>query len=247
MIGFIDIRNIVVKKSDEKGNMKDILKEVTLTIEKEDIFAILGPSGSGKSSLLRLLNRLEDAFSGEIYIEGKEIKEWDVKTLREKVGFVFQESALFEGTVMDNILYGLRLRNFPKLNEKEKAEEILHKVGLEIEFLERDISSLSGGQKQRVNIGRTLALEPDILLMDEPTSALDPLSTRTIEKLIQTLNKQYGKTIILVSHNLAQIKRIAKHGMLILDGKSYCQGLPDEVFACQSKEVNRFFEEVEKE
>lgn len=244
---YIDIRNIVLKKADEKGYMKEILKEITLTIEKQDVFAILGPSGSGKSSLLRLLNRLEDGLSGEIYIEGKEIKDWNVKELREKVGFIFQESALFEGTVMDNILYGLRLRSFPKSKEKEKAEEILHKVGLELEFLERDISSLSGGQKQRVNIGRTLALDPDILLMDEPTSALDPVSTRKIEKFIQVLNTQYGKTIVLVSHNLEQINRIAKHAVLLLDGRAYCQGSPDEVFACKMEEANRFFEEAKKE
>lgn len=229
----VEFQNVSVQKKDEKGQEIEILRGLSLSIEAGTIFAFAGPSGSGKSSALRLINRLDDCSSGEIYIDGKEIRSWDIRELRAKVGFMFQEAALFEGTVMENLLYGPCLRGLKKCNYEPAALELLRSVGLSKELLHRNVDSLSGGQKQRVNLARTLALEPEIILMDEPTSSLDPAAARTIENLVLELNSQ-GKTFILVSHNLDQIQRIAKVCAVLADGRLVFTGTPEELFANQS-------------
>lgn len=229
----VEFQNVIAHKKDENGHEIEILRGLSLSIESGTIFALAGPSGSGKSSALRLINRLDDCSSGEIFIDGREIRSWDIRELRAKVGFMFQEAALFEGTVMENLLYGPCLQGLKKCNHEPTALELLRKVGLSQELLYRNVDSLSGGQKQRVNLARTLALEPDIILMDEPTSSLDPAAARTIENLVLELNSQ-GKTFILVSHNLDQIQRIAKACAVLADGRLVFTGTPEALFANKS-------------
>lgn len=236
----IKLTNIHVSKSDGKGKDVEIIKDLSIEIQSNDIFAIAGPSGSGKSTLLRLYNRLDDATQGEITIDGQEIKKWDIKKLREKIGFVFQESALFDGTVLDNVVYGLRIRGIKKEDEIPTAEKLLSTVGLPLEFIDTHIDKLSGGQKQRVNIARTLALNPDILLLDEPTSALDPQGTKQIEELLLDLNQTHNKTIILVSHNIEQIKRIAKRVLVLGNKTTYFYGTKEELFESTNLDITTF-------
>ncbi len=236
----IIFKNIYVNKKDEKGNDIEIIKNLSLEIENNNIFAIAGPSGSGKSTLLRLMNRLDDVTHGEIIIDNINIKEWDIRKLREKIGFVFQESALFEGTVLDNVIYGLRIRGIKKGDERDIANQLLDMVGLEREFLDRNIEKLSGGQKQRVNIARTLALNPEVLLLDEPTSALDPQGTKQIEDLLLELNTEHGKTIVLVSHNIEQIQRIAHRVLVLGDKQIKFYGTKSDLFSSDDLDLTTF-------
>ena len=177
--------DVSLQKKDEQGQAVDILRNLSFSVPAGAIFALAGPSGSGKSSVLRLINRLDDSSSGRIVIQGRELRDWDIRELRAKVGFMFQEAALFEGSVKENLLYGLCLQGLRRCNHDPTALELLERVGLPPELLNRNVESLSGGQKQRVNLARTLSLEPEIILMDEPTSSLDPAATRTIENLIR--------------------------------------------------------------
>ncbi|NLO87265.1 MAG: phosphate ABC transporter ATP-binding protein [Firmicutes bacterium] len=231
-MAIVQFENVTLRKKDEKNNEVTILSDLSFSVEAGTVFALAGPSGSGKSSALRLINRLDDCSSGNIYIDGKEIRAWDVRDLRNKVGFMFQEAALFEGTVMENVLYGLCIRGLRKCEHEPTALELLKQVGLSPELLHRNVESLSGGQKQRVNLARTLALNPDIILMDEPTSSLDPAATRTIENLIQELNAQ-GRTFIVVSHSLEQIERLASACVVLDAGRKVFAGSTRELFAAR--------------
>lgn len=231
-MAIVEFKNVFLQKKDEKGMAVEILRDLSFAVEPRVVYALAGPSGSGKSSALRLINRLDDYSDGQIYIDGQEVKAWDIRELRAKVGFMFQEAALFQGSVMENVLYGLCLRGLKKCNHEATALGLLEKVGLPAELLQRNVESLSGGQKQRVNLARTLALDPDIILMDEPTSSLDPAAANTIENLIQDLNQQ-GKTFILVSHNFEQIERIAAACTIVQDGRGIFSGTPRELFSDQ--------------
>lgn len=228
----VRFENVFLQKKDEKGQTVEILRDLSFSIPTGSIFALAGPSGSGKSSALRLINRLDDASSGQVFIRDREIRDWDIQELRSKVGFMFQEAALFEGSVRENLLFGLCLQGLRKCDHEPTALELLEQVGLPGELLNRNVESLSGGQKQRVNLARTLALDPEIILMDEPTSSLDPAATNTIEGLVLQLNKQ-GRTFILVSHNMDQIERVATACVVLDNGGQIFAGNTAELFANQ--------------
>lgn len=230
----VRFENVFLEKKDEQGQDVEILQDLSFSIPTGSIFALAGPSGSGKSSALRLINRLDDASSGKIFIGDIEIRNWDIQGLRSKVGFMFQEAALFEGSVRENLLFGLCLQGLKKCDHEPTALELLEQVGLQTELLNRNVESLSGGQKQRVNLARTLALDPEIILMDEPTSSLDPAATNTIEDLVLQLNKQ-GRTFVLVSHNLDQIERVATSCVVLDNGGQIFAGSTPELFA--NKEI----------
>ncbi|MBD3229975.1 MAG: ATP-binding cassette domain-containing protein [Candidatus Lokiarchaeota archaeon] len=195
---------------------KTILKDINLRIKRNKIHCIVGPSGAGKSSLLRLLNGLDSPSSGSIFIWGKNINSIPPLELRKKIGLVFQIPRMFEGTVFDNIVYGPKLRGDPNL--KKIANNLLEKIELDPEILDQDADTLSVGQKQRVSIARTLANDPEILLLDEPTSALDPTATKGIESLIKNLI-DYDLTIIVVTHDLDQGLRIADQIIFLVNGE----------------------------
>jgi phosphate transport system ATP-binding protein len=194
------------------------LKNVSLGIKPNTITALIGPSGCGKSTYLRLFNRMNDFIesfrcTGSILIDGKDIynEKVNIEQLRKDVGMVFQKPNPFPKTIYDNVAYGLRVHG---INNKsvieEKVVSSLKKVALWDEVkddLKKGALALSGGQQQRLCIARTLAVEPEVILMDEPTSALDPISTSKIEELIVELSKSF--TIIIVTHNLQQAGRIS--------------------------------------
>jgi len=197
---------------------KQALVNVSLEIPAQRVTAFIGPSGCGKSTFLRTLNRMNDLISdvtitGEVLVDKSNIykDKIDVVNLRRKIGMVFQKSNLFPISIFDNTVYGPKLngiRNKKKL--AEIAERSLRQASIWDEVKDRlndSALSLSGGQQQRVCIARTLAVEPEIILMDEPASALDPISTAKIEELIHDLKKQY--TIIIVTHNMQQAARVS--------------------------------------
>ncbi|KAI8019283.1 ABC transporter I family member 17 [Camellia lanceoleosa] len=200
------------------GGSRPILKWINAEIPKGVVVGIIGPSGSGKSTLLRALNRLWEPPPHTVYLDGQDICKLDVLSLRRKVGMLFQLPALFEGTVADNIRYGPQLRG-KKLMDNE-IHKLLSLADLDpISFINKNARELSVGQAQRVALARTLANEPEVLLLDEPTSALDPISTQNIEDCMVKLKKSRGMTIVMVSHSIKQIQRIADLVFLLVDGE----------------------------
>jgi len=203
-----------------------VLKNLSVNINSNEVFAVVGPSGSGKSTFLRLLNRLEDFSEGSIFLDGQDIKDLDVISLRRKVGLVFQVPILFADTAERNILYGLKARK--EANLEGVAEKYLNLVSLDRSFLGRNSNELSVGQKQRISIARALTSQPEVLLMDEPTSALDPTATCNIENLVLNLQSQMGLTIVFVTHHIEQAKRVGQRGMVLVNGEKIEEGkIPD--------------------
>lgn len=207
-----DIQGITL----ERG-MQAILSDVSLTVRQGEVLVIIGPSGSGKSSLLRCLNRLEAIDGGSIRYNGQDIHELPILELRRRVGMVFQKTAVFEGTVADNIAYGPNLRK-EQLGD-DVIVELMTMVSLDDSLRDRDASELSGGQEQRLSIARALANQPTVLLLDEPTSALDPVVIHHLEEILLKLKAETGLTLIWVSHDVEQARRVADRVLMLAEGR----------------------------
>ncbi|WP_270563658.1 phosphate ABC transporter ATP-binding protein PstB [Clostridium beijerinckii] len=214
------------------------LKNINMSINKNEVTALIGPSGCGKSTFLRTLNRMNDLIeivkiTGEVFFEGKDIyKDYDDIYLRERIGMVFQRPNPFPMSIYDNIAYGPRIHGTK--NKKildEIVEKSLRGAALWDETKDRLKSSalgMSGGQQQRLCIARTLAVSPEVILMDEPTSALDPISTGKMEELMDELKKKY--TVIIVTHNMQQAGRIADKTAFFLNGEVIEYGKTEDIF-----------------
>ena len=218
----------------------EILRGVTFAVQAGEVFSVVGPSGAGKSTLLRTINRLVESTAGNIFLDGAPIEEINPLELRRRIGMVFQLPALFGDTVEDSVLYGVRL-----VGKCADVERLLGLAGLSPSLASRNPQSLSVGQQQRVSIARALALEPEVLLMDEPTSALDQVARQRIEDLIGQLNKELGLTIVVVSHALDQVERIADRVVLLIDGRSEGEWSKEEFFGKGVGEKARRFVEGE--
>ncbi|XP_030944606.1 ABC transporter I family member 17 isoform X1 [Quercus lobata] len=227
-----------LRKESDGGD--PILNGISVEIPKGVIVGIIGPSGSGKSTMLRALNRLWEPPLGTVFLDGRDICDLDVLTLRRKVGMLFQLPALFEGTVADNIRYGPQLRG-QKLSDEE-VYSLLKLADLDSSFYSKTGGELSVGQAQRVALARTLANEPEVLLLDEPTSALDPISTENIEDVLVNLKKKQGMTIIMVSHSIKQIQRIADIVCLLVKGEIVEVLRPDELSEAKHPMALRFLQ-----
>jgi len=232
------MKKIQVKDLDLFYGDVQALKKITLDVEANSVLALIGPSGCGKSTFIRTLNRMNDLIegvkiSGTVLLDGQDVyKEVDVIELRKRVGMVFQKPNPFPMTVYDNVAYGPRIHG---IKDKKKLNEIVEKslkaAALWDEVkdrLDKSALSLSGGQQQRLCIARTLAVEPEVILMDEPTSALDPISTMKIEELINELKNKY--TIIIVTHNMQQAGRVSDYTAFFLNGELVECGPTDRVF-----------------
>lgn len=212
---------IELKNVSKQYENQVVLKHINLKIASGELVCLVGPSGSGKTTLIKMLNRLLDASSGEILIDGKNILKQAIIPLRLNMGYVLQQIALFPHmTIFENITLMLELKKIPKNQWLPLAKEWLTKVDLDPEqFLSRYPHELSGGQQQRIGIVRALISSPKILLMDEPFSALDPLNRRQLQDLIKQIQQELGLTIIFVTHDMYEAKRIADKIALLHEGK----------------------------
>jgi putative ABC transport system ATP-binding protein len=205
---------------------KRLVHDITISIHRGEVLAVVGPSGSGKSSFLRLLNRLDEPTSGTVYLEGNDYRQITPPELRRRIGMVTQSAYLFPGTIADNLRFG------PRQQGKDLSEDtiasLLDQVGL-ADRADSDIVNLSGGEAQRVSLARALANSPTVLLMDEPTSALDENSKVEVEALILNVVRQNALTCVIVSHDLAQAARIATRVMVIKAGRLEKIGSVEEV------------------
>ena len=219
------------------------LKDVNVEIHKGDVISVIGPSGTGKSTLIRCINLLDQPTSGKIFIDGEEItaKGSDVARIRRKMGMVFQHFNLFPHmTVIENIMSApMDLLGKSKQEAYDKGMDLLRKVGLADKALNYP-DVMSGGQKQRVAIARTLAMEPDIILFDEPTSALDPTMIGEVQAVIRDLAKQ-GTTMIIVTHEMKFAREICNRVFYMDQGGVYEDGPPEQIFDNPQKERTRQF------
>ena len=199
-----------------------VLREVGASFRRHFVTGIVGPSGAGKTSLLRCLNRLEEPDHGNIRLDGVDITAIDPTELRRRVGMIFQTPALFAGGVRANLTYGLDTVS------EDDLVGALEAASLTRDFLDRDSSALSVGQAQRVCIARALIRKPEVLLMDEPTSALDRDASARIEELVRSLNNG-GLTVVLVTHDLDQSKRVCNRAVMLVDGSITAEGTPEDV------------------
>jgi tungstate transport system ATP-binding protein len=217
-------------------NDREVLKGVSLGVRRGEIFAVMGPSGVGKTTLLRLLSLLDKPTSGRIIFN---LKSSDSNlSLRRRITMVFQEPALFNTTVWENVAYGLWVRNLRGKVMAERVESALKAVGL-LDLSRRRARFLSSGEAQRVALARALAVEPEILFLDEPTANLDPRNVALIESVIKKANEE-GTTIVLATHNIAQVKRLADRAALLL-GKIVEIGPTDDILTNPSNEKTRAF------
>ncbi|GKW46450.1 phosphate ABC transporter ATP-binding protein [Planococcus sp. NCCP-2050] len=198
------------------GNL-NILKDITGSFPAGKITTLVGPSGAGKTTLLKLCNGLLSPKSGEIYINGVSIQQYEPVELRQTVGIALQSAPMIDGSVYDNLNLPLALKN-EKL-EESRALSLLEDVGLEKELLKRNVKDLSGGQRQKVSIARTLVNRPQILLLDEITSSLDRTSLKEIEELVVKINRKYKAAIIWITHNLQQALEIGDFTWVMMDGE----------------------------
>jgi putative ABC transport system ATP-binding protein len=217
-----------------------IIKDMSGTIEQGKITAFVGPSGAGKSTLFRLLNQLKTHTKGTITFNKEDVLTIDPMMLRKKIGIVLQEGVMTPGTVYDNLALPRQLHD--QTLSEEEALSFLDKVGLEARFLKTKAKELSGGQKQKVSIARTLVNQPDILLMDEITSSLDQVSTQAIETLIKKVNKDDHQTILWITHNIDQAKRLSDNTWVLIDGECRYQGPTDKLNEATDQTVIDFLE-----
>ena len=218
------------------------VKDVSLKVNKGDIFGIIGLSGAGKSSLIRLINRLEEPTSGKIFINGENVLEFNKKQLlerRKKIGMIFQHFNLLSSrTVEENVAFALEIANWNKNEIKERVAMLLDIVGLS-DKAKYYPSQLSGGQKQRVSIARSLANNPDILLSDEATSALDPKTTKSILELIKKIQQKFSLTVVMITHQMEVVKEVCNRVAIMSDGRIVEEGGVHHIFADPKNEITK--------
>lgn len=230
-----------ISKTFETGNGQvEAVKDISFSLDKGDIFGIIGLSGAGKSTLVRCLNLLEKPDEGGVYIEGKNLLELSPKALRKErqdIGMIFQHfNLLMQRNVLDNVCFPLEIAGVRRKEARIRAMELLGIVGL-AEKAKAYPAQLSGGQKQRVAIARVLANNPKILLCDEATSALDPQTTKAILNLLKEINEKYGITIIVITHEMAVVREICSKVAVLDHGSLAEQGTVEELFGAPKTEA----------
>ena len=238
----IELKNIDVVFS--KGKTVHAVNNVSLTVERGDIYGIVGFSGAGKSTLIRTINLLQPPTSGSVTISGQDITKFSAEQLRQKrqkIGMIFQHFNLLSSkTVFDNVAFPLKHSNLSKEEKDKKVRDLLNIVGIgdKEKFYP---SQLSGGQKQRVAIARALANDPDILLCDEATSALDPQTTDEVLKLLKSLNENLNLTIVIITHEMQVVKEICHKVAVMEKGEIIERGNIVEVFSAPQQPLTRSF------
>ncbi len=232
-MAFIEIEHLS-KTYDIKTSAVEALKDINLSIDKGEIFGVIGLSGAGKSTLVRCINKLETPTAGNVIIDGRnilELSEEELRKTRQHIGMIFQHfNLLMQRNVIDNICFPMEIAGVPKNEARSRAMEYLKTVDLEEKAKAYPVQ-LSGGQKQRVAIARVLASDPKIILCDEATSALDPQTTRTILELLKRINKELGITIVVITHEMRVIEEICDRVAVLDHGRLEELGTVQEVFA----------------
>ncbi len=240
----IQIESLTKVYQTANGPLK-ALDNIHLTIERGDIFGIIGMSGAGKSTLVRCINYLERPTEGRVIVDGKDLSQLDEKSLRvarQHIGMIFQQfNLLMHRTVLGNVLFPLEVSGMEKKQARKKAVELLERVGLG-DKLKAYPAQLSGGQKQRVAIARALANDPTVLLCDEATSALDPSTTRSILALLRDINRTMGITVVIITHEMAVVEEICRHVAIIDQSRVAEVGRVEDIFSNpQSEAARRLF------
>lgn len=237
----IQVENLCKSFSTKSGTV-EAARNISFSIEKGEIFGIIGLSGAGKSTLVRCLNLLERPTSGSVWVNGKNLTELSERKLRKErqnIGMIFQHfNLLMQRTALDNVCFPMEIVGISKKEARKKALEYLKIVGLEEKALSYP-SQLSGGQKQRVAIARVLASDPEILLCDEATSALDPQTTKSILELIRKINKEYGITVVVITHEMSVVQEICNCVAVLERGVLVESGTVEELFRSPKTEAAR--------
>ncbi|MEA4919928.1 MAG: amino acid ABC transporter ATP-binding protein [Clostridiaceae bacterium] len=240
-----------IKRLTKNFGSLSVLKGIDLTVKKGEVVSIIGPSGTGKSTLLRCINYLEKPTSGTITIDnvaveaGKSSKK-DIYKLRHKTAMVFQNYNLFKNkTALENILEPLvQVQNIPKDEALHEAEEILSTIGL-LDKRDSYPAHMSGGQQQRVGIGRAMAVKPQVMLFDEPTSSLDPELVGEVLNVIQRLAESHTMTMLIVTHEMRFARRISDRVLFMDDGLILEEGSPESIFNSENPRIRRFVSQDE--
>ena len=219
------LRNVTQQRGDAT-----ILNDLTLDLPRTEVTALIGPSGAGKTSLIRLLNRLDDSSEGEVQFDDKPITSYPVFALRRRVGFVFQRPTMFAGTVADNLRVAVTLGAQGPASDAPEIGRVLEAVGLDEEYAEREASRLSGGEQQRVSIARALMTRPEVLLLDEPTSALDPEVAERLLNTVARLSRERGVAVVMVTHRLSEAQRASTFTVMLEAGRLVEAGTTQQIF-----------------
>mgnify|MGYP004527841047 FL=1 len=241
MAGIVELKSLY-KTFGSGENQVNALKNVSVSIEKGDIFGIIGLSGAGKSTLVRCINLLERPDRGAVLFDGRDLMSLSEKELRKerrKISMIFQSFNLLEQrTSLDNICFPMELTGVPKKQARQRAKELLETVGLPDKADSYPVQ-LSGGQKQRIAIARALASDPEVLLCDEATSALDPKTTGQILDLLQKINRERGITVIIITHQMSVIEQICNRVAILDSGEVAEIGTVEEVFSNPKSKAGR--------
>lgn len=223
-------------------NGKKAVDNLSLDFEKGEFIVFIGTSGSGKTTSMRMINRMIEPTSGEILINGENIQKKNAVELRRKIGYVIQQIGLMPHmTIYENIVLVPKLLNWPEEKQREIAENLIAKVDLPLDFLERYPSELSGGQQQRIGVIRALAADQDIILMDEPFGALDPITRDALQELVKHLQQEMGKTVVFVTHDMDEALKLADRIVIMADGKVVQFDTPDNILKNPANEFVESF------
>ncbi|PBC84534.1 glycine betaine/proline transport system ATP-binding protein [Streptomyces sp. 2224.1] len=239
------VAGLNVQELREKTGCVAAVRDVSFDVHKGEVFVVMGLSGSGKSTLVRCLTRLIEPTSGDLEMDGEDVRAMDRAALRElrrrRAAMVFQHFGLLpHRTVVDNVAYGLEIQGMSKSERREKANEVVDKVGL-AGMEKRRPGQLSGGQQQRVGLARALAVDPEVLLFDEPFSALDPLIRRDMQEEVIRLHREEGRTMVFITHDLSEALRLGDRIALMRDGEIVQLGTPEEIVGSPADDYVRDF------
>ncbi len=223
-MNIVEIKNLTKKYGDNI-----ILNNINLNISEGEFLVILGPSGCGKTTLLKIINNLIEFDTGEVFIKEKPLKDLNPIELRRNIGYVIQQTGLFPHlTISRNITYVLDLQKISEEKQAERAEELIHLVGMDSSFLNRYPGELSGGQKQRVGVARAIAADPEIILMDEPFGAVDEIVRKILQEELKQLQKRLKKTIVFVTHDIDEAIKLGDRIIIMNNGKIEQRGSAED-------------------
>ncbi|APZ49406.1 glycine/betaine ABC transporter ATP-binding protein [Jeotgalibaca sp. PTS2502] len=218
-------------------NGKKAVDNISLSFETGEFIVFIGTSGSGKTTSMRMINRMIEPTEGEILINGQNIQKKNAVELRRKIGYVIQQIGLMPHmTIYENIVLVPKLLGWPEDKQRQTAEDLIKRVDLPLEYLDRYPSELSGGQQQRIGVIRALAADQDIILMDEPFGALDPITRDALQELVKHLQKEMGKTVVFVTHDMDEALKLADRIAIMQEGKVVQFDTPDNILANPANE-----------